>query len=227
VAAACGASSLVSGRDWRELASGDIDAAFVCSPPLVWLEGAVEAIAAPVLTDDRFGGEPLYSSEVVVRAESRFRSLGDLAGARWAVNEPSSWSGYWVTLARVGEWSYFGQVVEAGSHHRALRLVAEGAVDGSAIDCQVLAMELRQRPELADRIRVVASLGPSPIQPVVVRSSLAAGLRSDLCERLLSLGGPVLEHHFVRRFVAPPSYAPVAAELSRRPRPGAPARSGA
>ncbi|TMD56322.1 MAG: hypothetical protein E6I85_00755 [Chloroflexi bacterium] len=210
VAAACGASSLVSGRDWRELASGDIDAAFVCSPPLVWLEGAVEAIAAPVLTDDRFGGEPLYSSEVVVRAESRFRSLADLAGARWAVNEPSSWSGYWVTLARVGEWSYFGQVV-----------------DGSAIDCQVLAMELRQRPELADRIRVVASLGPSPIQPVVVRSSLAAGLRSDLCERLLSLGGPVLEHHFVRRFVAPPSYAPVAAELSRRPRPGAPARSGA
>lgn len=179
------------------------------------------------MTDDRFGGEPLYSSEVVVRAESRFRSLADLAGARWAVNEPSSWSGYWVTLARVGEWSYFGEVVEAGSHHRALRLVAEGAVDGSAIDCQVLALELRERPDLAERIRVIGTLGPSPIQPVVVRSGLAAGLKADLRERLLSLGGPLLEHHFVQRFVPPPSYASVAAELSRRPRPGAPAHSGA
>jgi len=227
VAEACGGSSLVTGGDWRELASGMVDAAFVCSPPLVWLAGAVEAIAAPILTDNRFGGEPFYSSEVVVLADSKVGSLADLAGARWAVNEPSSWSGYWVTLARVGDWSYFGEVVEAGSHHRALRLVAEGAVDGSAIDCQVLAMELRERPELGQRIRVVESLGPSPIQPVVVRSSLAAGLKVELADRLLALRGPVLQRHFVERFALPPSYASVAAELSRRPGPGAPAHSGA
>ena len=185
VAEACGAGPLVDGGDWRELASGEVDVAFVCSPPLVWLDGVVEAIAAPVLTDPRFGGLPLYTSEVVVAAESSYRSLADLAGARWAVNEPSSWSGYWVTLARVGDWAYFGQVVEAGFHQRALRMVAEGAVDGSAIDCQVLALELRERPELAERIRVVETLGPSPSQPVVVRSSLDAETRARLLDRLL------------------------------------------
>jgi phosphonate transport system substrate-binding protein len=186
----------------------------------------VEAIAAPVLTDPRFGGEPLYSSEVVVARDSRFGSLADLAGARWAVNEPSSWSGYWVTLARVVEWSYFGQVVAAGFHQRALRMVAEGVVDGSAIDCQVLAVELRERPELAERIRVVESLGPSPIQPVVVRSTLDQETKAELRDRLLALRGEVMERYFVERLVAPPSYAAVAAELSRRPRPGTPARSG-
>ena len=130
-----------------------------------------------------------------------------------------------MTLARVQEWSYFGQVVEAGFHQRALRMVAEGVVDGSAIDCQVLAVELRERPELAERIRVVESLGPSPIQPVVVRSTLDTEAKAELRDQLLALRGAAMERYFVEHFVPPPSYAAVAAELSRRPRPGAPAPS--
>jgi|SRR5437879_4068856 len=215
VADACGRSRLLIGGDWRELASGVVDAAFVCSPPLVWLDGAVEAIAAPVLREPRFGGRPLYCSEVVVRRDSSYRSLEDLRGSRWAYNEPSSWSGYWVTLARVGRWTYFGDVVAAGSHRRALRMVASGEIDGSAIDCQVLAVELRDHPELADRLRVVDSLGPAPIQPVVVRAGLDPGVKRELQARLLGLRGEVLERYFVERFVLPPDYAPIADALER------------
>ena len=215
VAQACGGSRLVTGRDWRELARGRADVAFVCSPPLIWLRGAVEAIAAPVLTDPRFHSQPLYCSDVVVRRDSSYRSLADLRGARWAYNEPSSWSGYWVTLASVGGWRYFDEVVAAGSHQRALRMVASGRVDGSAIDCQVLAVELRDHPELAARVRIVDSLGPAPIQPVVVRASLDGGLKRDLQERLLGLGGEVLERFFVERFVPPPDYSEIATALAR------------
>jgi phosphonate transport system substrate-binding protein len=215
VAGACGRSRLVTGRDWRELASGQVDVAFVCSPPLVWLDGAVEAIAAPVLNDRRFRGRPLYSSEVVVARDSSYRSLEDLRGARWAYNEQSSWSGYWVTLAQVGEWKYFGDVTAAGSHHAALRMVAGGEVDGSAIDCQVLAVELRDHPELAERVRIVDSLGPAPIQPVVVRTGLDPGLKRDLQARLSELRGEVLERFFVERFAAPPDYSMVATALAR------------
>ena len=218
VAEACGAR-LVEGGDWRELAAGEIDAAFVCSPPLVWLEGAVEALAAPVLTDARFGGMPLYSSEVVVRRDSAFQSLVDLRGAHWAYNEPSSWSGYWVVLEKVGDWTYFGEVVEAGSHARALRLVAEGAVDGAGIDCQVLAVELRDDPELAGLVRVVDTLGPAPIQPVVVRSTLAADAKDELRRRLAALSGPVLERFFVRRFASAPDYSPIARVVAGAIRP--------
>src|SRR5712691_11105628 len=101
IAHACGAE-LVDGGDWRELARGAIDIAFVCSPPLIWLGDAGQPVAAPVLTDPRFGGKPLYCSEVVVNRDSPFQSLEDLRGTRWAINESSSWSGYWVTLRRIG-----------------------------------------------------------------------------------------------------------------------------
>jgi phosphonate transport system substrate-binding protein len=75
---------------------------------------------------------------VVVARDTSYHSFADLRGASWAYNEPSSWSGYWVTLAQVGNWSYFEEVVAAGYHQRALRMVAAGKVDGAAIDCQVL-----------------------------------------------------------------------------------------
>jgi phosphonate transport system substrate-binding protein len=211
VAGECGGGPLVDGRDWRDLATGDIDAAFVCSPPMIWLGGAVEAIAAPVLIDARFNGQPLYTSEVIVHRDSSFRSLADLRGARWAYNEPSSWSGYWVVLARVGDWSYFSEVVAAGYHAEALRLVAAGVVDGAAIDCQVLAVGLRDHPELLERIRIVESLGPAPIQPLVVRSTLDPKLKDELRARLAVLSSPVLERFFVDRFAPPPDYSGVAA----------------
>ena len=214
VAEACGADRLIDGRDWRDLATGDIDAAFVCSPPLVWLGDAVEAIAAPVLVDARFGGLPQYCSDVVVHRDSPFESLNDLRGARWAYNEPSSWSGYWVVLATVGDWSYFGEVVAAGFHAHALRMVVSGEVDGAAIDSHVLAVELRDHPELGERLRIVDSLGPSPIQPVLVRSTLSPKLKAELQERILALSGPRIERFYVDHFARPPDYSRVAAVVS-------------
>lgn len=221
VADACGASELVDGGDWRELAHGQIDVAFVCSPPLIWLQGAVEAIAAPVLADPSFGGQPVYCSDVVVARDSPFRSLDDLRGKRWAINEPSSWSGYWVTLARVGSWSYFGQVVAAGFHQRAMRMVAASQVDGSAIDRHVLAVELRSHSELAARLRVVETLGPAPSQPVVVSSRLDAQIKARLERRLLDLRGGALGEFYVERFAPAPDYGPVAAVVGHTPPPGA------
>jgi phosphonate transport system substrate-binding protein len=210
VAQACGASELVDGADWRELEGGGIDLAFVCSPPMIWLGGAVEAIAAPVLTDSRFGGKPLYSSEVIVHRNSRFQSLEDLRGARWAINEPSSWSGYWVTLQRVRSWDFFGEVVEAGFHEAALRMVAEGKIDGAAIDCHVLDVVRRQDPTLAEKLKVVEFLGPSPSQPVVVRASLDAGLKARIRERLLGLRDPLMNEFGLEGFALPPDYSAIA-----------------
>jgi phosphonate transport system substrate-binding protein len=219
IAEACGAFELTEGGDWRTLRDGQIDLAFVCSPPLIWLKGVVEAIAAPVLADPRFQGKALYSSEVVVRSDSPFRSFEDLRGSRWAVNESSSWSGYWVVLQKVLDWSYFGDVVESGFHRRSLRLVADGEVDGAAIDCQVLAVELRDDPGLAQRIRVVASLGPAPSQPVVVRSTLEAGVKAALRERLLNLPTAGLRPFFIEAFAPPLDYAGIAAVVGSEPGP--------
>jgi phosphonate transport system substrate-binding protein len=98
-------------------------------------------------------------------------------------------------------------VVEAGFHQRAIRLVADATVDAAAIDSQVLAIELRDHPRLADRLRVIGSFGPSTIQPVVAASRLPARLKDQAREVLVDLAGdpaarPVLDYGLIDRFTA-------------------------
>jgi ABC-type phosphate/phosphonate transport system substrate-binding protein len=96
-------------------------------------------------------------------------------------------------------------VVEAGFHQRAIRLVAHGAVDAAAIDSQVLAIELRDHPELADRLRVVGTFGPSTIQPVVTASHLPDRLKDEVQQLVVELGDdpsarPTLAYGQIERF---------------------------
>jgi phosphonate transport system substrate-binding protein len=82
---------------------------------------------------------------------------------------------------------FFGEVVEAGFHQEAVHMVARGEIDGSAIDSQVLAVELREHPELAEQVRVVESLGPSTIQPVAVSRRVPDELREGIREALVTM----------------------------------------
>jgi phosphonate transport system substrate-binding protein len=188
------AAELAVGSSYDELAG--VDVAFVCGLPYVELARrgtpAVEPLAAPVLRGRRYGGRPVYFSDVVVRRDSPWRSFADLRGRSWAYNECHSQSGYGITryhLARRGHrGGYFGRVVESGWHERSIRMVCSGEVDASAIDSHVLAVALRDDPALARRLRVVASLGPSTIQPVVAARRLPGRLRADLRGALLAMG---------------------------------------
>jgi phosphonate transport system substrate-binding protein len=203
---------LVVGRSFDEFERGKADLGVICGLPYVWLAARrpppVELLAAPVLAGDRYAGRPLYYSDVIVRRDSPISCLEELRGYSWAYNEPASQSGHTVTLyslVRMGaEPGFFARVVEAGFHQRAIRLVAGGAVDAAAIDSQVLAIELRDHPQLAG-LRVVGSFGPSTIQPVVAASRLPEQLKDQVREFLVKLGDdptarPVLDHGLIRRF---------------------------
>ena len=183
--------------DYDRWAAADRDDVhFVCSLPYVELasrgDPSVEVIAAPVLEGERYEGKPVYFSDVIVAADAPFGSFADLRGTRWAYNEPQSHSGYGITrytLVRMGETNgFFGEVIEAGFHQDSIRWVAEGKVDASAIDSQVLEVELRDHPELAGSIKVIESLGPSTIQPVTVSKRLPEGLRREIQTALLEIG---------------------------------------
>jgi phosphonate transport system substrate-binding protein len=203
---------LVVGRSFDEFERGKADLGVICGLPYVWLAARrpppVELLAAPVLAGDRYAGRPVYYSDVIVRRDSPISCLEELRGYSWAYNEPASQSGHTVTLyslVRMGaEPGFFARVVEAGFHQRAIRLVAGGAVDAAAIDSQVLAIELRDHPQLAG-LRVVGSFGPSTIQPVVAASRLPEQLKDQVREFLVKLGDdptarPVLDHGLIRRF---------------------------
>jgi phosphonate transport system substrate-binding protein len=206
---------LVVGTSFDQFEQGEVDLGVICGLPYVWLAARrpapVHPLAAPVLSGDRYGGRPVYYSDVIVRHDSATTRLEELRGCSWAYNEPASHSGHTATLyslvcmgARPG---FFTRVVEAGYHQRAIRLVASGAVDAAAIDSQVLAIELRDHPQLADRLRVIGSFGPSTIQPVVAASRLPDQLKDRVRELLVELDDDpsarsTLVRGFIERFTA-------------------------
>lgn len=207
-------AELSAGTSYDEL-DGGVDLAFVCGLVYVELarrpEPAFEPLAAPVLRGPRYAGRPVYFSDVIVRRDSPIRSFADLRGRSWSYNELHSHSGYGVTrfhLARCGETNgFFGKVVEAGWHERSIRLVCAGEVDASAIDSHVLAVALRDEPELADHLRVIDSLGPSTVQPLVASSRLPVEDRAALRGALLEIHEEDetrghLARGFIERFVA-------------------------
>ena len=177
------------------LDAGEIQLGWICGLPYVLkadsLKSGIRLLAAPVMADARYQNRPIYYSDVVVRADSPFNSFADLRGAAWAYNEPLSHSGYNITryhLATIGETGrFFGQIRQAGSHERALKLLLRGRTDAAAQDSTVLETELRARPELSEQIRVVATLGPSPIPPWVVHTSVPEDIYQALQSALTQL----------------------------------------
>lgn len=179
----------------REFDAGRIDVVWICGLPYVWKarhpNRAVRLLAAPVMRGERYAGRPVYFSDVVVRRRSPYRSFADLRGARFAYNEPRSHSGYNVVrhhLATLGAHEgYFACAAQSGAHQVSLRWIVEGRVDASVIDSTVLELEFGQDPALADRLKVIGTLGPSPMPPWLARDDLPHGLFARLRTAMLGL----------------------------------------
>jgi phosphonate transport system substrate-binding protein len=206
---------LVVGTQYAELDGADF--CFICGLPYVLRTAprsdasAITAIIGPVLQGKRYQNRPIYFSDVIVRQDSPLQSFADLRGMDWAFNERESQSGYGITrywLAKLGEThGYFGRVVEAGFHQTAIRMVLEGQVHASAIDSLVLAVEMSQHPELAGSLRIIDTLGPSTIQPLVAAAHVAPSLREDMRSVFTAMhtdpeAAAILHRGFIDHFVA-------------------------
>jgi phosphonate transport system substrate-binding protein len=193
---------LVQGSCYEDLGT-DFDLAFVCGLAYVVWGKETEPLAAPVLTDKRYKGEPIYFSDVVVRRGSRFHSFADLRNTTWVYNEPYSQSGSGIVrfhLARSGYGhSFFCREMEAGSHEAALQLVAEGEADVAAIDSHVLATLISSHPHLDGRLRVIHTLGPSPIQPLVAARHVPEVLKTAVRFALVDLANDPKAQSVLRR----------------------------
>jgi phosphonate transport system substrate-binding protein len=210
-------AELVVGSSLRDFKTGNADAAFICGLPYVLLARApqpvVELLAAPVLSEDRYQDRAIYFSDIIVRSDGAIWSMADLRGRSWSYNEPLSHSGYNVVrykLLEMGETNgFFGRVVDAGWHQKSIQMVVAGEVEGSAIDSQVLAIEFRNEPQLAQQLRVIDILGPSTIQPVVAAAQLPQNLKTDLASVLTSMGSdPVARERLAEGFID--RFAPIA-----------------
>jgi phosphonate transport system substrate-binding protein len=200
--------------------AGQIQVCWICGLPYVWKadqQGTqIELLAAPVMAGERYQGQPVYFSDVVVRQDSRFYDFNSLHGGSWAYNEPHSHSGYNVTRYYLAQkqlsGSFFGRVIAAGSHENALQMVLRGDVDASAIDSTVLQTELLRVPAINMQLRCIETFGPSPIPPWIIRKEVPAALRQAVRAVLCTMheddaGRRILANGRIRQFIAVPDTA--------------------
>jgi phosphonate transport system substrate-binding protein len=202
---------------WQErerwIDSGEIDVAWICGLPYVVRadlgQSDLELLAAPVMVGERYHNQPIYFSDVIVRAERHFQSFADLHGTNLAYNEPGSQSGYNITLYHLATIDapipFFGRILEAGSHENCIQRVLDGDADAAAIDSTVLDLACEQDERIHDHLRVIATLGPSPIPPLVISKSVDPDLREAIRAVILEMhedpdGCQILERGKIRRF---------------------------
>lgn len=197
--------------------SGQADVGFACAPTYLALRerrADVELLgASPVFDDPRVRGRPIYFSDVVVRSSSRCRALEDLRGGVLAFNDPASQSGWHCLWQRLpgGEeaHTFFRESRRSGSHLGSIALVVAGEADAAAIDSNVLRLALSRSPATAAHVRVLHTLGPWPVQPILVRRSLPEGVKEGLRSALLAANRADGSRRALRRFGVS-GFAPVA-----------------
>src|SRR5258707_4387648 len=78
---------LTAGETYADVSRADL--CFICGLPYALrtspclVPSPLEAIAAPVLVGERFRGQPIYFSDVIVRRARSYQSFSDLRGCSW------------------------------------------------------------------------------------------------------------------------------------------------
>jgi ABC-type phosphate/phosphonate transport system substrate-binding protein len=149
--------------------------------------GHFSVVAAPCYGARGCEG-PQHRSFIVVRRRSRFRTLDDLRGTIFAINEADSNSGMnlprrlFAPFNRDGR--FFERTIVSGSHAASAEFVVSVRADAAAIDCVTFALLQRHRAGVIEDLRIVAETPASPTPPLATsnRRSPAevAALRSAL-----------------------------------------------
>ena len=208
--------------DYEACAKDENEVCFVCSLPYVEFErqGIAPAvpIAAPVLMGDRYGGRPIYFSDVIVHRDSPFRSFLDLRGHSWAYNEPLSHSGYGITRYHLLELGETARLLQRGDRGRASTSrrcgwwpTGRSTPPPSTHRCSP--SPLRDDPSLARSLRIIDALGPSTIQPVAVSKRVPPEQRREIQEVLTTMH----EDPVVRERLAPRAWSSASCRSTPRP----------
>lgn len=208
---------LVTGLSYRTVASmlsaGSVHVAFVCGLPYVELvdrpEPPVVLLAAPIMTAPQYKGVPKYYSYVITHQSKSYDNFLALRGCVYAYNDELSNSGYNMPRARLVELGqtggFFGEMLRSGSHEESIRLVATGKADASSVDSLVLDFAKQQGDEYAMQVKVIETLGPAGIPPVVASAAVPPDLRDRIARIFCTVhkdeaGRAILDRALVDRF---------------------------
>lgn len=157
----------------------DLGLATMCGLPFSQRAARPALIAAPVPSLPRYGGRPVYFTDIVVRAASPWQRIEDSFGGVIGYTLADSMSGG-VALAahlapfrqRHGARLYRAAVGGLVHARGVIEALADGRIDVGPLDSYYHDLLRHDEPALAAQVRVIASTGAMPIPPFVATADL-------------------------------------------------------
>ena len=166
-----------------------LDFAFVCSGP--YTQGkrkfGMEILVVPVCH-----GRKVYYSYIIASKASPAASLDDLRGKAFAFTDPNSNTGclvprYMLSLKGMTAEAFFKETSFTYSHDNSIKAVAEGVVDGAAVDSLIWEYIDATDPSWTSRTKIIEKSPPFGIPPIVVHPAINQVLKGELRNVLLDL----------------------------------------
>lgn len=172
-------------------ARDDLGLAMMCGLPYSQRAPRPMLIAAPLPSPERYGGRPVYFTDLVVRADSAARTLEDTFGGVVGYTLEDSMSGYVALRRHLLPYRGSGRLFREAkggfvNARQVIEALDEGRIDLGPLDSYYHDLLRKNDPAFASRVRTVASTAPAPIPPLVATARLdgaaVAALRAALRE---------------------------------------------
>lgn len=151
-----------------------VDFAWVCSYPYVYLRKQLRLVAVPL-----YLSKPLYRAYLIVSAKNRnIKGLSQLRGKVFAYADPYSLTGHLVPryqLRKMGEdpERFFSRTFFTYSHGKLIQAVADGLAQGASVDGYVFDSLNAIKPEITGRTYPVSQSHEFGFPPFVARKGVA------------------------------------------------------
>jgi len=163
---------------------------------------------APVYDHPLNDNRPVYFSDVVILKDNmkKFPDFASLKGHTFAQNDPLSLSGNIATLSELKKMgasaSFFGNIINSGSHHGSLNMILSCQADVASIDSNVLCRWSADNPQLREKLHILCSWGPLPAQPIILNKRLPEKVKQRIASVLKNAHQhPVFAERFLKHRV--------------------------
>jgi phosphonate transport system substrate-binding protein len=137
-------------------------------------------------------GSPTYRGQIIARADSGIRTLSDLKGRTLARPDPLSTSGWVIPMlamraAGIRPERDLRDIVDVGSHDAVVAAVYDGDVDAGSTYVDARSTLAARRPDVAEKVAVVAVTAEIPNDGVQFAPSVPAEVRGRIVRALLEI----------------------------------------
>jgi ABC-type phosphate/phosphonate transport system substrate-binding protein len=161
-------------------ARDDLGLAMMCGLPFSRRAPRPTLVAAPVPSPARYGGKPIYFTDIVVRADAACRRLEDTFGGTVGYTLADSMSGGVALRNHLAPYSaargtrlYRGAVGNLIHARGVIEALAAGVIDVGPLDSYYHDLLRRNEPALASQVRIIARTQAMPIPPLVATANVA------------------------------------------------------